>query len=70
MSHSDKVHYNPPLCFNIPMVERISEQEFKIPDITMSTNLEEVTCRECVYYKLHPEARELERKMRLARLYG
>jgi hypothetical protein len=58
-----KVHSNPILCFNYSIKNTME-------NITVSTNMNEVTCGECLYYKTHSEAREMERKMRLAKLYG
>ncbi len=65
MSHSDeKVHTNPILCFNVPIKDIMNE------DVTISSDITKVTCGKCLYYKTHPEAREMERVMRLAKLYG
>lgn len=64
-SHSkEKVHFNPILCFTVPITGDLKQ------DITISNHIECVTCSECLYYYTHPKARELEVKFRGSKIYG
>jgi len=52
------IHYMPYLCFL-----NVLDDEH----ITVSKDINEVTCKYCAYYYFHPEARQLEIEFRLRR---
>ena len=54
MSHSEKVHYNPILCFTVPITGDPKQM------VTVSNDINYVTCHICAYYYMNPEARLLE----------